>query len=89
MPGKGTLIGADVIMATPQQGMPVEGLGFYTSNVDGEWEFTEVNDGTMDISLPNIYSYTFASVLTNGYSIQFKVRAREDARIVLMEVFLT
>ena len=86
--GKGTLVGADVIMETPQQGMPIEGLGFYTSNVDGEWEFTEVDDGTMDISVSNVYSYHQASVLTNGPSILFKVRAKEDARILLMEVYV-
>ena len=73
-------------METPQQGMLIEGLGFYTSNVDGEWEFTEVDDGTMDISVPKVYSYHQASVLTNGHSINFKVRAKEDARVLLMEV---
>ena len=78
---------ADVLMqANMPTVMPIEGIGVYTANADGEWEFTEVKDRTMDIFVPKVYSHTNAYVLTNGYSLQFRVRAREDARVLLMQV---
>ena len=75
-----------MFMIIPMEEIPIEGIGFYTNNVDGEWEFTDYDDGSMDISVPNVYSHSFASVLTSGHSLLFKVRAREDARVMLMEV---
>ena len=68
--------------------LTIEGIGFYTSNVDGEWEFTEVEDRTMDIYVPQVYSHTNAYVLTNGYNLQFRVRAQQDARVMLMQVMV-
>ena len=68
--------------------MTIEGIGFYTANVDGEWEFTEVEDRTMDIYVPQVYSHLNAYVLTNGYKIQFRVRAQQDARVLLMQVIV-
>ena len=48
--GRGSLVDADMIMtANMPTVLTIEGIGFYTSNVDGEWEFTEVEDRTMDI----------------------------------------
>ena len=87
--GKGALVDADVIMqANMPTVMAIEGIGVYTDGVDGEWEFTDVEDRTMDIFVPNLYSQTNAYVLTNGYSLQFRVRAREDARVMLMQVIV-
>ncbi len=86
--GRGALVNADVIMSAtlPDSFFPVEGMAFNTDAVDGEWEFTQYSDGTMDVSLPAQYTHTNALVFTNGYSLQFRVRAREDARVLLMEV---
>lgn len=66
--------------------IPIEGIGFYSSGTDAEWEFSEYEDATMDIALPANYSHGQAWVFTNGFSMTFKVRAKEDARILLMEV---
>ena len=86
--GRGALVDADMIMqGTMSSVMTIEGLGFYTNGVDGEWEFTEVEDRTMDIYVPQVYSHTNAYVLTSGYSIQFRVRAQQDARVLLMQVY--
>ena len=68
--------------------LTIEGIGFCTSNVDGEWEFTEVEDRTMDIYVPQVYSHTNAYILTNGYNLQFRVRAQQDARVMLMQVMV-
>ena len=87
--GRGSLVDADMIMtANMPTVLTIEGIGFYTSNVDGEWEFTEVEDRTMDIYVPQVYSHTNAYVLTNGYNLQFRVRAQQDARVMLMQVMV-
>ena len=68
--------------------VPIQGVGFYTVNQDGYFEFSTYEDRLIDIPVPGTYGHNIAMVYTNGYSISFGVKVEQDARIMLMQVKL-